>query len=200
MIIHARRVYCGSLLTMEDSVSIPSGGEHPRKGIKSEVIVAISAIAISIMTLFVYIFQAQIMMDQQHTSVWPYVEWTSTYYSEENQEFYISVVNKGVGPALIKDTRLTLDDSVYSYDRYGDFMKALIGKGRRDSLWVMYSVADNRVLAPGEEVKIVHVKNWQTARIPTFNIRRITYTICYCSIYDDCWTTDGTISKEGRCK
>ena len=164
------------------------------------MLVALSAIVISIMTLAVYIFQARIMMEQQHTSVWPYVEWTLTYISEENQEFYISVINKGVGPALVKDTRLYLDGNVYKHHEYGNFMKDLLGEERRDSLWILYSVVDNRVMAPGEEVKIFHVKSWKNRRIPLVEYSRIKYTLCYCSIFKDCWTTDGTISVEAQCK
>ena len=178
----------------------PESDRKPRKRLNTEMIVAIAAIVVSIMTLFVYIYQARIMMDQQHTSVWPYVEWTMTRYNEEAQEFYISVINKGVGPALVKETHLYLGDTLYTFGEYRKFMANLIGEGNRDALWIMYSVVDNRVLAPGEEVKIFHVKNWKDVRIPAFDFKRITYDICYCSIYDDCWTTDGTISKEGGCK
>lgn len=179
-----------------------TGAPPTKKGLSSEMIVALAAIVVSIMTLSVYIFQARIMMDQQHTSVWPYVEWTMTSISEseEDQEFYISVINKGVGPALVKDTKLLLDGKLYKYNDYRDFMKELLGEGKRDSLWILYSVVDNRVMAPGEEVKIFHVKSWQGIRIPNFDHKRFQYTLCYCSIYGDCWTTDGTISVPGQCK
>lgn len=180
---------------------MPASAEPPiKKGPKSEMIVALAAIVVSIMTLSVYIFQARIMMDQQHTSVWPYVEWTTTYISEVDQEFYIAVVNKGVGPALVKDTRLYLDGKLYPYNEYKNFLEDLLGKGKPDSLWVIYSGADNRVMAPGEEVKILHVKSWQGTRIPIVDFDRIKYTVCYCSIYDDCWTNDGTTSVTEGCK
>ena len=180
---------------------MPSPSPPPKStGIKSEMIVALAAIVVSVMSLAVYIFQANIMMDQQHTAVWPHVEWSTTYVSDDqNQEFYISVVNKGVGPALVKDTKLYLDGKVYKNGDYDDFMKDLMGEGRRDSLWILYSVVDNRVMAPGDEVRIFHVKNWQGARIPVVDYSRYKYELCYCSIYDDCWSTDGTISVQGRC-
>jgi hypothetical protein len=183
---------------MEETTNNPDNPQKKRFG--TEMIVALAAIMVSVMTLFVYIYQARIMQEQQHTSVWPYVEWTTTYYSEENQEFYISVINKGVGPALMKDSKLYLDDKLYSYGEYHEFMNDLLGQGKRDSLWIMYSVVDNRVMAPGEEVKIFHVKNWKESRIPQVDFKRIKYTLCYCSIYGDCWTTDGTISREGSCQ
>ncbi|MCW5911081.1 MAG: hypothetical protein KIT62_08400 [Cyclobacteriaceae bacterium] len=178
--------------------SAASPDQSVKKGLRSEMIVALSAIVVSIMTLSVYIFQARIMMDQQHTSVWPYVEWVYNYISEENQEFYISVINKGVGPALVRDSKIYLDGKLYK--DYSDLIKDLVGEGKRDSLWIVYSGVDNSVMAPGEEVKIFHVKSWRGTRIPMVDSKRFNYTLCYCSIYKDCWTTDGTNLVEGQCK
>src|SRR5688500_3742991 len=75
--------------------------------IRSEWVVAATAMTVSILSLAVYIYQAKIMQEQQQTSVWPYIEWTSTISSSDG--FYISVINKGVGPAIVKKSRLTLD-------------------------------------------------------------------------------------------
>lgn len=171
-----------------------------RRRISTDRIVAVAAITISVMTLFVYIFQSRIMLEQQHNSVWPHVEWTMTNINEEEQQFYISIINKGVGPALIKEVKFYLDGKVYLSGDYTEFMKNLLGEGRRDSLWIVYSTVDGRVLAPGEEIKIFNVKSWKGVRIPPIDYNRFRYTLCYCSIYNDCWTTDGTISGESKCK
>jgi hypothetical protein len=169
----------------------------PKKGLKSEMIVAVAAIVVSVMTLFVYIFQARIMMDQQHTSVWPYVEWSTTFTSEDTQEFYLEVANKGVGPALVKQATLSLNGK--EYQNYREMLGELLGEDERDRLWIVYSSVDNRVLAPGEVVKIFHVKNWKEARIPQVDYSGIAYSLCYCSIYDDCWITQGSTPEEGKC-
>jgi hypothetical protein len=180
-----------------------------KKGLKSEMIVAIAAITVSILTLFVYVYQARIMMKQQHTSVWPYVEWATTRFNTDTeQEFYVEVINKGVGPALVKGSRLTIGSIEYREHRdtvdgkfignYEDMMRKLVGKTRHDSLWIMYSVINDRVLAPGEAVKIFHVKNGK-ARIPPVDNIDLAFSICYCNIFDDCWTTHGSVSKESEC-
>jgi hypothetical protein len=168
-----------------------------KKGLKSEMIVAVAAIVVSVMTLFVYIFQARIMMDQQHTSVWPYVEWSTTFISEDAQEFYLEVVNKGVGPALIKQETLSLNGK--EYQNYKEMLGELLGEDKRDALWIVYSSIDNRVLAPGESAKIFHVKNWKEARIPEVNYSGLAYSVCYCSIYDDCWITQGSPPEDSDC-
>jgi hypothetical protein len=58
-----------------------------KRRINSELIVALSAIFVSIVTLFVYIYQANIMRKQQYASVWPHVIWDMMISSEEG--FYI---------------------------------------------------------------------------------------------------------------
>jgi hypothetical protein len=170
-----------------------------KKGLKAEMIVGIAAIVVSVMTMFVYIFQAGIMMDQQHMSVWPYLEWSPTYISTpDEQEFYLAVINKGVGPARVKDVKITFDDK--KYDSYIELLQDLFGKTRHDSLWIIYSSVSNRVLAPGEEIKVFHAKNANGARIPSVELTRyLKYSICYCNIYDDCWTTYGMRVEESEC-
>jgi len=175
------------------------------------MIVALAAITVSVMTLFVYIYQARIMTEQQHTSVWPFLEWSTTVMNADDQEFYLEVMNKGVGPALVKGSKLTLDGIQYMESRdtvdgkpigdYRDMIKKLIGESRHDSLWIMYSVIDNRVLAPSEQVRIFHIKNWKSARIPSVDYySRLAYSIVYSNIYGDCWTTQGSVSEESECE
>ena len=163
------------------------------------MIVGIAAIVVSVMTMFVYIFQAGIMMDQQHMSVWPYLEWSSTYISTpDEQEFYMDVINKGVGPARVKDVKIIFEGK--KYDDYTTLLQELFGKTRHDSLWIITDGVNNRVMAPGEQIRVFHVKNRNGARIPDVDTVPLTYSICYCSIYDDCWTTYGKKVEESECE
>jgi hypothetical protein len=165
--------------------------------IRSEWIVAISAIIISVLSLFVYIYQAKIMQEQQQTAVWPYLEWTVTIST--SQGFYLSVINKGVGPALVKKTRLTLDGKETNSVQ---LTRDLIGEPKIDSLWAFYSRVDERVIAPGEEIRLFHVKDGKSARLvfPQDLSDRITYEITFASIYGDCWTSKGLSVLEGGCQ
>jgi hypothetical protein len=172
------------------------GTEPPRKKIRSEWIVAFSAVSVSILTLFVYIYQARIMMEQQHASVWPYLEWTLT--SSPGTEIYLSVQNKGTGPAVVKNTELKLDGNIINHR---DMVKALLGN-QLDSLWHFFSIVDNRVLAPGDEIRLFHVKNDNGVTVPRIPkiFERIQYTICYCSVYGDCWTSYGLQVEKDNCE
>jgi hypothetical protein len=179
--------------TIEPTNSVP---EPPKWKIRSEWVVAFSAVLVSILTLFVYMYQARIMMEQQHASVWPYLEWTIT--NSAGTELYLSVSNKGTGPAIVKNTELKLDGKIISAR---DLVKTLMGD-RADSLWVFYSQVDLRVLAPGDEIRLFQVKTDNGVRLPKQPSvsKRILYTICYCSVYKDCWTSYGLNVEEDNCR
>lgn len=162
---------------------------------KTEIIVAFAAILISVMTLFVYIYQARIMQEQQHASIWPYIEWDMTLSTSEG--FYISIVNKGVGPAIIHSTSLELDGELMS-DQL-EYLTKLIDN--LDSMSLFYTAIDNRVIGPGEEIRLFHVNNGVIGNklLADKVFTRTKYEICFCSIYGDCWTSKGLSVVEDTC-
>jgi len=173
-----------------------------KSAFKTELIVALAAIMISIISLVVYIYQAQIMREQQHISVWPYIEWDMTISTVDG--IYIAVVNKGVGPAIIKETTLKLDEEKMD-------VLSLLGKvvGNLDSLSLSYGDVSNKVFAPGEEYRLFHLKlingklGNESSREVYERVKkmypRIKYEICYCSVYGDCWTSQGLKVIEDKC-
>lgn len=160
---------------------------------KTDVIVAFAAVLISVMTLFVYIYQTRLMREQQHISVWPYLEWYMTKRTDEG--FYLSVVNKGVGPAIIKSTSLSLDGKAITTREY---LSKLVGK--LDTLSIFYNEVNKRVIAPGEEIRLFQIYNPEISKsLPPNVFARTQYEICYCSIYGDCWTSKGLTVVEDEC-
>jgi hypothetical protein len=171
---------------------------------RSESIVAFVALLISLVSLAVYIYQAQLMREQQHISVWPYLEWDMTISSVDG--IRITVVNKGVGPAIIKNATLKLDDEEMD-------VLTLLNKvvGNLDSLSLFYGdVNSSKVLAPGEQYHLFDLKllNGKLGAESGHEVYtrvkemypRIKYEICYCSVYGDCWTSQGLKIIDGPCK
>lgn len=68
-----------------------------KSSLKPDLIIALMALVIGIGTMIVYVYQARIMSKQQHASVWPFLEVSIT---QGQLGTYISVENKGVGPAI----------------------------------------------------------------------------------------------------
>jgi hypothetical protein len=165
--------------------------------IKPEYIVSFSAIFISVATLFVYIYQARIMQKQQHTSVLPYVEWL---YSNAENEFIITVENKGIGPAFVREVTMKLNGEEIGSN--SALFKKLLGYS---SFSFINSTVERRVISPGEKIEMVHVyDSAQAHAIDSLLLwnnspNKFSLEICYCSVYNDCWTTDGTTSSESSC-
>ncbi len=161
------------------------------------MMIAFSAIFVSMATLFVYMYQARIMQNQLHTSVWPYIEWL---YNNANNEFSISVENKGIGPAIIHDVSMKLDQQAMGSN--SELFKKLLGSSNFN---FVNSTVEGRVLLPGEKVEMVHVFDKEAARaidsllLWTNSPHTFELEICYCSVYDDCWKTNGTKAIVSQC-
>src|SRR5687768_4852751 len=153
-----------------------------RRRFNTELIVALSAIFVSVVTLFVYIYQASIMQEQQYASVWPYLEWDMTIHSQDG--FYLSISNKGIGPAIIRSTSLRLDEKEMGSST--EYLGTLLGN--LDSVSLFHQSIDNRVLAPGETVNAFHVYSDVRTKLEKV-YARTDYEICFCSVYGDCWVS-----------
>jgi hypothetical protein len=174
--------------------SVEPKRENSGTGIKYEMIVAIAAILIGVATLFVYLYQARIMREQQRASVWPYVEWTLSLGTQAG--FDIRVNNKGVGPAIIRSVSLKLDGK--PMDGAISFMNALLD--HPDSLAYGTTSIDGTVLAPGEEVHFLQIApNSATRKLDPSVYDRISLQITYSSIYNDCWVSNGKKAVETEC-
>ncbi len=66
----------------------------------SDKILSIAAIFISICTLFVFLYQTNLIRKQQYKSVYPYLAFQHYGTNTENYKFILE--NKGIGPAIIK--------------------------------------------------------------------------------------------------
>jgi hypothetical protein len=175
--------------------------------IKPEMIIALCATFISIATLIVYIYQArvmirqaEIMQSQQHISVWPYLETltTTVVSGDKPDEAFFEIENKGIGPAIVKQVTIKVDDVVMKDNN--ELFDAMIGK--TDTLSVSTNAVKNRVIASGEKIRIFHITGDDLVKrfAIAFQKKKFEYIVCYCSVYDDCWTSNGTKVTEGKCE
>lgn len=172
------------------------GSNQQSTKVRPEYLVAISAIFVSIATLAVYMYQARIMQNQQHTSVWPYVQWK---YNNANNEFVVYVENKGIGPGLIRDTQLTLDGKEMKSNSH--LFRTLVGSSNFN---YVNSTVEGVVISPGERIELFHIFDSAYAKkfdslIVQNRLHQFKFTICYCSVYDDCWTSNGLTVVESVC-
>jgi hypothetical protein len=172
-----------------------SSEDRPKNRIDTGLLVGLCAIFISVATLAVYIYQARIMQSQQHASVWPYIEWSTSNVGG----FYLEVHNKGIGPALIKKAVLKIDGK--EVDGLNGLFDVLLGKNRGRTEFI-YSYVEGRVMAPGESFKVFQILDSAMAQKidSLFYARKTEFEICFCSIYNDCWTSKGLKVEESACE
>ncbi|HJV91269.1 MAG TPA: hypothetical protein VJ623_13255 [Holophagaceae bacterium] len=152
----------------------------------TEVLAVGTALFVSFCTLAVYAYQAKVMKEQQHVSVWPYLEWATGNV----KDFHITVKNKGVGPALIQKVEMTLDGK--PVHTATELVSAV--RGPDWSLQgLINSSLEGRVMSPGEEVSPITITDVTEGRAFEGQLRKHAFQlrITYCSIYGDCWITEG---------
>lgn len=91
-----------------------------------------------------------------------------------------------MGPARIESVTLTLDGKPLR--NWQEVFRAVLGNV---SVPATYSQIYGKVLAPGTNrettIKAVHVQDMEQANTFFRAQDRFDMTICYCSVYDDCW-------------
>lgn len=147
-----------------------------------ELLLGLSATFLSLAALIVSIFQTKIAREQQHASVWPYLE-TGVSVAKGKIDYF--VVNKGIGPAIVKEVEWKLGDS--TYEKTQQFVSTefgyLKGLGRGE-------LAPNSVFSPDGFVSLLSVYDNDSLKAvvaeklesESFNLR-----IIYSDVYGNCW-------------
>jgi hypothetical protein len=147
------------------------------------------AMVISVFALGTSIYQTRVMQSQARASVWPYVTLGASYYDTgEAAGFKLKVFNHGVGPALLKSIRMSIDGKpIRNWDEY---LKVIVGRMTSESTHVITSnfVA---VLPPDTnretEIDVISLAAPEDASKAFAAMNRLELAACYCSVYEDCW-------------
>lgn len=167
-------------------------------------VLALLAILISFTSLGIGIYEAkimkqetEIMLSQQKTSVWPYIDKNTAISYSKLATLRFSITNKGVGPALVNKILLEKDGEAIATD-YAEILSLFdpifegLDQKEEDNLPLNISTGfrDNIVLSPGETVELLNIK---CGRFPNDTeilgdlVRGLKIKICYASIYGDNW-------------
>lgn len=139
---------------------------------KPEMIVAFSALLISLVTAIVGIYSASIDRSYARASVWPRLE---IYRSFSDKKFEYMVTNSGNGPALIKYAVVQYKSNPIKY--WGDIP---------DLPNLIQSHLGSRILSPQNSIKPL-VYRGEKSQVFLETDQFIDIELCYCSIYEECW-------------
>jgi hypothetical protein len=151
---------------------------------------AIVATGVGVLALLVSAYTAYIQREQVRAQVLPILE----YFSSAGPEIRFEVLNKGVGPALVRHVIVTVDG--HPARSWSEALDLLLGPGKHH---FAQSQLANRAMSPGEtlQVLIPHDDEGNTLHPGTpgslgnrFDAERgrVGVEICYCSTLGDCWT------------
>lgn len=165
------------------------------KKLNAEVLLALIAVLISFSTLFVYLYQSSLMKTQQKMSVWPHLTFGP---SRSEDQLVINLINKGVGPAIIKKFTIKFNDNqINGIHEIMNFIPDTL-----QSEFQYSSIRSGQVLMAAESINLFQVNNPKTIKylLQLTQEGKIYIEICYCSIYNDCWTSKGVEVLESKCR
>ncbi|HEU4662628.1 MAG TPA: hypothetical protein VFS55_01220 [Dokdonella sp.] len=155
-----------------------------------DALAAVIAALIGALALLVSGYTAYLQRTQVRAQVWPYLMLAS--YDTENS---VKLLNKGVGPAIVKSVRVTVDGKPQRTWR--DVTSAL---GLKRAPLRTSTITDN-VISGGEVVPMLVIGDEDVYhRYRHESERRSRVEICYCSTLEECWlyTADDASTRAGH--
>jgi hypothetical protein len=165
--------------------------ESRRKRIEAEMLVAGSAVLIGVCALAVSLYEAALMREQQRSEVLPILELSRSYYtSAEGAEsdqirLTLQATNVGIGPARVRDFRVTVDGK--PQPTWNAAMQALLG--RSEPVRYGQSSINGRTIPPDHDITMFELTDAKLAADILDQFNRLDYEACFCSVFDECWTT-----------
>ena len=166
-----------------------------------DFVVAIAAVGISLISLWVASRADRTQERLLAASVWPYVEFSTSNFRNEVRAVDLSLDNAGVGPARIRWMTLA-----YQGKPVKDARQLLSACCDRSGAHVLVkgtitSTVSHSVLTPHEERDFVSVPYTASLARDYNQLDRsarhqLHVQVCYCSVLDDCWLLDNKATEE----
>ena len=157
------------------------------RGIRLELLIATLALLASAAASIATVVQTGAVERQLSASTWPYVTISTTV---SPRDVKLDVINEGLGPALIRNATLTFDGK--RYVRWRDVLHAMARKthSKQHVGLEVYDFGNGSVVRSGETSRIIGVHGPLALRFATATAPLTNVALCYCSILQQCWTTD----------
>ncbi len=158
---------------------------------RPQSIIALAAVVLSVCGLFIAIYEAALIRREQRASVWPYLEVGA---SVEASRFEIRVRNTGVGPARVHAAAVSVEGETVS--DWADLLRRAGSDAEEPGFY--YSLIRGRVLPRDSESEVIFRVTDASGEAASALIEslsremmagRLDVTVCYCSVYEECWTS-----------
>lgn len=176
---------CSLTAKRTSELNAPTDNERTATSpLRWDAFAAIVAALIGFLALVVSGYTAFIQRQQVRAQVWPYLILTN--YDTERS---LNVFNKGVGPAIVRTTRVRVDGK--AQPDWNHVLDALgIPKPRKYYLSTIHVA----VLSPGDHMAIISFDDESVYRaFRDAALARMRTDLCYCSTLGDCWAYSDSI-------
>ena len=172
-----------------------------------DMVIAVSAITISVISLFVAVAHGRTEEKLVAANSWPFLVFKSSQNGlvAGSRTVVLGLQNSGVGPARVQSVEIMLDGRpVHTFDELMSRCCGLSPKPPLEQLALGLQTRNDVVgVLPAREG--VSFLAWREGgRDPDVWNRlnaarhRLTFKACYCSVLDECWTSDLTPTAKPR--
>ncbi|MEM6297958.1 MAG: hypothetical protein AAF740_04625 [Bacteroidota bacterium] len=141
------------------------------------------ALVISSLALFVSIYEANLLKDQQHAVVWPYVTVASNFNASG---FSFIAENNGTGPAIIESVEVKYDGQIF--DNWLALVKHIDLEASIDYGNTKVNRFNKTVLPANKSVQLLHFSWNEETRELAKSLYKTKFTVGYSSIMGEQWT------------
>lgn len=163
---------------------------------------AVAGVVVAICAVVITFYQVHLMHTQAKIAVWPHIEQTTTYYDRNpyppfkgDPLFEYNVSNTGLGPAYIRYIDVKFDGHTLHGGDWDHVMYLLVTPSKWKTLLASRSLdvlqnplPPGTVLLQGKTMHLFEIVKNGAAEAKKRS-DRLAVTICYCSLYGDCWTS-----------
>ncbi|MEO8670163.1 MAG: hypothetical protein ABI411_02540 [Tahibacter sp.] len=149
---------------------------------------ALIAALIGLLALCVSAYTAYIQRQQVRAQVWPYLE---PGISGSKRE--IVLVNKGVGPAIVKSVRIYVDGKAQR-----DWSAVFSALGMKFEHAPPFSTVFGVVISAGDRIDQVLFQSVEDFNAYAHQADRVEKMYCYCSSLSECWIYDDRVTDPSR--
>ena len=153
-----------------------------------QTILSVVGVVIAVLALYAALTESAAVRQQTAAAVWPFVQlMIEDYDTGDTAGFSLAFTNAGVGPARMRDVRLSIDGNVTR--NWSELVASVDGD---TGAAINRNFISDRVLRPDETVIIFSTMDADLARklVGAVSKPRGALTFCYCSIFDECWLAD----------
>jgi len=157
-----------------------------------QTVLAVTGFFIGVIALYAALNEADAVRKQLQASVWPHLRVTDMNRGVPGEErFDIIVSNRGIGPAVVKSVAVTVDGE--EMNSWFEVVGSIAGDRQ---VGISNNVLGGAVIAANEDIIAVSLEAKYSTAEATVAFRDLTRSgranlrICYCSVFDDCWTHD----------